>query len=57
MGYRPVIFETEWVPAGMLAVGIPAYRLPRELIAREVEAGGFRRRRRAGGKTGTLGAV
>jgi NADPH-dependent glutamate synthase beta subunit-like oxidoreductase len=36
MGFRPVVFETEPVPAGMLAVGVPAYRLPRELIAREV---------------------
>jgi NADPH-dependent glutamate synthase beta subunit-like oxidoreductase len=36
MGFRPVIFETEAVPAGMLATGVPAYRLPRELIAREV---------------------
>jgi formate dehydrogenase (NADP+) beta subunit len=36
MGFRPVIFETEPVPAGMLVVGVPAYRLPRELIAREV---------------------
>lgn len=36
MGLRPVIFETEPVPAGMLALGVPAYRLPRDLIAREV---------------------
>lgn len=36
LGFRPVIFETERVPAGMLAVGVPAYRLPRELIRREV---------------------
>lgn len=36
LGFRPVVFETEPVPAGMLAVGVPAYRLPRELIAREV---------------------
>lgn len=36
MGFRPTIYETEPVPAGMLAVGVPAYRLPRELIAREV---------------------
>jgi NADPH-dependent glutamate synthase beta subunit-like oxidoreductase len=36
MGFCPVVFETEAVPAGMLAVGVPAYRLPRELIAREV---------------------
>lgn len=37
LGFRPVVFETEPVPAGMLAVGVPAYRLPREVIAREVE--------------------
>jgi formate dehydrogenase (NADP+) beta subunit len=37
LGYRPVIFEMEPVAAGMLSVGIPAYRLPRELIEREVE--------------------
>jgi len=36
MGFRPVVFESEPVPAGMLALGVPAYRLPRELIAREV---------------------
>jgi NADPH-dependent glutamate synthase beta subunit-like oxidoreductase len=36
MGFKPVVFETEPVPAGMLAVGVPAYRLPRELIASEV---------------------
>lgn len=36
MGFKPVVFETEPVPAGMLAVGVPAYRLPRELIEREV---------------------
>jgi len=37
LGFRPVVFETEPVPAGMLAVGVPAYRLPREVIAREVD--------------------
>jgi NADPH-dependent glutamate synthase beta subunit-like oxidoreductase len=36
LGFRPIVFETEPVPAGMLAVGVPAYRLPREVIAREV---------------------
>ena len=36
MGFRPVVFESEPVPAGMLALGVPAYRLSRELIAREV---------------------
>lgn len=36
MGLKPVVFETEAVPAGMLYFGIPPYRLPRELILREV---------------------
>ena len=36
LGLTPTVFEREPVPAGMLAVGVPAYRLPRELIAREV---------------------
>ncbi len=36
LGFHPVVFETEPVAAGMLAVGVPAYRLPRELIRREV---------------------
>ncbi len=36
LGFRPTVFEREPVPAGMLAVGVPAYRLPREIIAREV---------------------
>ncbi|MCH8828314.1 MAG: FAD-dependent oxidoreductase [Planctomycetes bacterium] len=37
LGFRPTIFEMEPVPAGMLAVGIPQYRLPRDLITAEVE--------------------
>jgi NADPH-dependent glutamate synthase beta subunit-like oxidoreductase len=37
LGFKPAVFETEPVPAGMLALGVPAYRLPREVIAREVE--------------------
>jgi NADPH-dependent glutamate synthase beta subunit-like oxidoreductase len=36
LGFRPVVYEAEPVAAGMLAVGVPAYRLPRELIRREV---------------------
>jgi len=36
MGFHPVVFETEPVPAGMLALGVPGYRLSRELIQREV---------------------
>ncbi len=37
MGIAPTIFETEPRPAGMLYTGIPAYRLPRDLIDAEVE--------------------
>jgi formate dehydrogenase beta subunit len=36
MGFAPIVYESEPVPAGMLAVGVPAYRLPREVIAQEV---------------------
>ncbi len=37
LGVRVTVFEMEPIPAGMLAVGIPAYRLPRDLINAEVE--------------------
>jgi NADPH-dependent glutamate synthase beta subunit-like oxidoreductase len=37
LGFRPTVFEIEPAPAGMLSFGIPAYRLPREVIAREVD--------------------
>lgn len=36
LGFRPTVYEIEPVAAGMLAVGVPGYRLPRELIRREV---------------------
>jgi NADPH-dependent glutamate synthase beta subunit-like oxidoreductase len=36
LGFRPTVFEREPVAAGMLAVGVPSYRLPREIIRREV---------------------
>ena len=36
MGYRPKIFESEPRPGGMLVQAIPAYRLPREIVAREI---------------------
>jgi len=36
MGIPPVIFEAEPVAAGMLALGVPEYRLPRDLIRAEV---------------------
>lgn len=37
MGFKPTVFEIEPIAAGMLAVGVPAYRLPRELIKKEIE--------------------
>jgi NADPH-dependent glutamate synthase beta subunit-like oxidoreductase len=36
LGVPAVIFEAEPVAAGMLALGVPEYRLPRELIRAEV---------------------
>jgi len=36
LGYRPTIYESEPRPGGMLVQAIPAYRLPREIVAREV---------------------
>jgi NADH-quinone oxidoreductase subunit F len=36
LGYRPVVFEAEPRPGGMLVQAIPAYRLPREIVAREI---------------------
>jgi NADPH-dependent glutamate synthase beta subunit-like oxidoreductase len=37
MGFSTTIYESEKVPAGMLYLGVPAYRLPRELIKAEIE--------------------
>ena len=37
MGIKPVVYEMEPVPAGMLFLGVPEYRLPRGLIEAEVE--------------------
>jgi formate dehydrogenase (NADP+) beta subunit len=36
MGFQPTVYDSEPLAAGMLAVGVPEYRLPRELIKREV---------------------
>ena len=36
LGYRPKVFEAAPRPGGMLVQAIPAYRLPREELAREV---------------------
>ena len=37
-GYSPTIFESHGVIGGMLATGIPRFRLPREVREREIEA-------------------
>ncbi len=36
LGYRPVVFEAEPRPGGMLVQTIPEYRLPRETLALEI---------------------
>lgn len=36
LGYKPRVLESEPRPGGMLVQAIPAYRLPRELLAREI---------------------
>ncbi len=36
LGYKPTVLEAEARPGGMLVQAIPAYRLPRELMAREI---------------------
>lgn len=38
MGVKCTVFEAEAVPGGMMYYGIPEYRLPRKLIAAEVQA-------------------
>ncbi len=35
-GYRVTVFEAEPKPGGMLRLGIPEYRLPREVLDREI---------------------
>lgn len=35
-GHKVVVFEKMPVPGGMLALGIPEYRLPREIVAAEI---------------------
>ena len=37
VGHRVTVFEREATPGGMLVGAIPAYRLPREVLAREIE--------------------
>jgi NADH-quinone oxidoreductase subunit F len=35
-GYRVTLFEREHKPGGMLTAGIPAYRLPRQVLGQEI---------------------
>ncbi len=37
LGYSVTIYETFPIPGGMLNVGIPAYRLPREVVQQAIE--------------------
>jgi len=37
-GYKPTVFEADDRPGGMLVSGIPSFRLPREVLGKEIEA-------------------
>ena len=37
LGYKPTVFEAESKPGGMLRQAIPAYRLPRDILDREID--------------------
>ena len=36
-GYQPTVFEALPVPGGMMAVGIPSYRLPKDVLSTEID--------------------
>lgn len=38
MGFAPTVFEAQAMPGGMLVLGVPEYRLPREIIQAEIRA-------------------
>jgi 2-oxoacid:acceptor oxidoreductase delta subunit (pyruvate/2-ketoisovalerate family) len=38
MGYEVIIFESDEKPGGMLTYGIPPYRLPKQIVEKEVTA-------------------
>jgi heterodisulfide reductase subunit A-like polyferredoxin len=38
LGYQPTVYEALPVAGGMMAVGIPEYRLPRDVIQKEIDA-------------------
>jgi len=35
-GYKPCVFESQSVAGGMLMMGIPSYRLPKEIVEKEI---------------------
>jgi NADH-quinone oxidoreductase subunit F len=37
-GYAPTVFEADDRPGGMLVSGIPSFRLPREVLGKEIDA-------------------
>jgi len=37
-GYRPVVFEAQDRPGGMMVLGIPSYRLRRDILQQEIRA-------------------
>jgi len=37
LGYRVTVFEAARLPGGMLTLGIPEYRLPRDVVQREID--------------------
>jgi NADPH-dependent glutamate synthase beta subunit-like oxidoreductase len=38
LGYKVTVFEAHSEPGGMLMVGVPVFRLPRELVRHEIQA-------------------
>jgi NADH-quinone oxidoreductase subunit F len=36
-GYKVTVFESSKVPGGMLALGIPEYRLPKKIVAKDIK--------------------
>lgn len=38
LGYRVTVFEADAEPGGMLTVGVPVFRLPRDLVRHEIQA-------------------
>lgn len=38
LGFCPVVFEAQEIAGGMLVLGVPEYRLPREIVQAEIKA-------------------